>query len=73
VVAAPWNPGTIPRKANERRRGRFSKALYKLRARIEQLINRWLIGSPKDEPGFVTGISGSLRVGPIVAAMRDAV
>jgi len=71
VVAAPWNPGTIPRKANERRRGRFNKALYKLRARIEQLINRWLIGSPKDEPGFVTGISGSLRVGPTVAAMRD--
>ena len=31
---------TIPRKANERRRGRFNKALYKLRARVEQLINR---------------------------------
>ncbi len=31
---------TIPRKANERRRGPFDKQLYKLRARIEQLINR---------------------------------
>lgn len=31
---------TIPRKQNERRRGPFNKALYKLRARIEQLINR---------------------------------
>ncbi len=31
---------TIPRKANERRRGPFDKRLYRLRARIEQLINR---------------------------------
>jgi len=31
---------TIPHKRNERRRGHFDKALYKLRARIEQLINR---------------------------------
>jgi transposase len=31
---------TIPRKANERRRGPFDKELYKLRARVEQLINR---------------------------------
>jgi len=31
---------TIPHKRDERRRGRFDKALYKLRARIEQLINR---------------------------------
>jgi transposase len=31
---------TIPRKRDERRRGRFDKALYKLRARVEQLINR---------------------------------
>jgi transposase len=31
---------TIPRKANERRRGPFDKQLYKLRAKIEQLINR---------------------------------
>jgi transposase len=31
---------TIPRKANERRGGRFDKVLYKLRARVEQLINR---------------------------------
>jgi len=31
---------TIPRKADERRRGPFDKELYKLRARIEQLINR---------------------------------
>jgi transposase len=31
---------TIPRKANERRRAPFNKALYKLRARVEQLINR---------------------------------
>ncbi len=30
----------IPRKANERRRGRFDKQVYKLRARVEQLINR---------------------------------
>jgi transposase len=31
---------TIPRKANERRGGRFDKEIYKLRARVEQLINR---------------------------------
>ena len=31
---------TIPRKANERRRGQFNKAFYKLRARVEHLINR---------------------------------
>lgn len=31
---------TIPRKANERRRGRFNKQLYRLRARVEHLINR---------------------------------
>jgi transposase len=31
---------TIPRKANERRRGAFNKQLYRLRARVEQLINR---------------------------------
>ena len=31
---------TIPRKRDERRRGQFDKALYKLRARVEQLINR---------------------------------
>jgi transposase len=31
---------TIPRKRDERRRGRFDKSLYKLRARVEQLINR---------------------------------
>lgn len=31
---------TIPRKANERRRGPFDKAIYRLRARVEQLINR---------------------------------
>ncbi len=31
---------TIPRKRNERRRGRFDKALYKLRAKVEHLINR---------------------------------
>jgi transposase len=31
---------TIPRKANERRRGPFDKQVYKLRARVEQLINR---------------------------------
>lgn len=31
---------TIPRKANERRHGTFDKQLYKLRARVEQLINR---------------------------------
>ena len=31
---------TIPRKANERRRGAFDKAIYKLRARVEQLIGR---------------------------------
>ena len=31
---------TIPRKRDERRRGPFSKALYKLRARVEHVINR---------------------------------
>lgn len=31
---------TIPRKADERRRGPFDKQLYKLRARVAQLINR---------------------------------
>ena len=31
---------TIPRKANERHRGRFNKELYKLRSRVEHLINR---------------------------------
>jgi transposase len=31
---------TIPRKQNERHRGRFDKALYKLRAKVEHLINR---------------------------------
>jgi transposase len=31
---------TIPRKTNERRRGPFDKQIYKLRARVEQLINR---------------------------------
>ena len=31
---------TIPRKANERRRGPFNKQLYQLRAKVEQLINR---------------------------------
>ncbi len=31
---------TIPRKANEHRRGPFDKPLYKLRAKVEQLINR---------------------------------
>lgn len=32
--------GTIPRKADERRRGPFDKQWYKLRAQVEQLINR---------------------------------
>jgi transposase len=32
--------GTIPRKRDERRRGPFNKALYRLRARVEHLINR---------------------------------
>jgi transposase len=31
---------TIPRKANERRRGPFDKATYRLRNRVERLINR---------------------------------
>jgi transposase len=31
---------TIPHKRNERRRGPFDKALYKLRAKVEHLINR---------------------------------
>jgi len=31
---------TIPRKANKDRRGPFNKHLYRLRARVEHLINR---------------------------------
>ncbi len=31
---------TIPRKKNERHRGRFDKAIYRLRNRVERLINR---------------------------------
>lgn len=31
---------TIPRKATERRGGRFDRALYRLRNRVERLINR---------------------------------
>lgn len=31
---------TIPRRQNERRRGPFDRALYRLRARVECLINR---------------------------------
>jgi len=31
---------TTPRKRDERRRGPFNKALYKLRARVEHLTNR---------------------------------
>jgi transposase len=31
---------TIPRKADERRRGTFDKQVYQLRARVEQFINR---------------------------------
>lgn len=31
---------TIPRKKNERRRGRFDKAIYRMRNRVERLINR---------------------------------
>ena len=31
---------TIPRKKNERRRGRFDKAIYRLRNRVERLITR---------------------------------
>ena len=31
---------TIPRKANERRTGPFDKAIYRLRNRVERLINR---------------------------------
>ncbi len=31
---------TIPRTATERRRGPFDTQLYKLRAKVEQLINR---------------------------------
>ena len=31
---------TIPRRHNERHRGRFDKVLYRLRNRIERLINR---------------------------------
>jgi transposase len=32
--------GTIPRKANERRRGPFDRALYRERNRVERVINR---------------------------------
>ena len=31
---------TIPRKKNEWRRGRFDKAIYRMRNRVERLINR---------------------------------
>ncbi len=31
---------TIPRKTNERRTGRFDRALYRTRNRVERLINR---------------------------------
>jgi transposase len=31
---------TIPRKQNERRRGAFDRAIYRLRNRVERLINR---------------------------------
>ncbi len=31
---------TIPRKKNERRRGRFDNAIYRMRNRVERLINR---------------------------------
>ena len=31
---------TIPRKQNERRTGRFDRAIYRLRTRVERLINR---------------------------------
>ncbi len=31
---------TIPRKANERHRGRFDRASYRQRNRVERLINR---------------------------------
>lgn len=31
---------TIPRRKNERRRGRFDKAIYRMRNRVERLINR---------------------------------
>ncbi len=31
---------TIPRKKNERHRGRFDKAIYRMRNRVERLINR---------------------------------
>jgi transposase len=31
---------TIPRKHNERRRGAFDRAIYRLRNRVERLINR---------------------------------
>ena len=31
---------TIPRKKNERRRGRFDKVIYRMRNRVERLINR---------------------------------
>lgn len=31
---------TIPRRRDERRRGRFDRQMYRLRSRVEQLINR---------------------------------
>lgn len=31
---------TIPRKSNERRRGKFDKSIYRHRNRIERLFNR---------------------------------
>jgi transposase len=31
---------TIPRKQNERRTGPFERAIYRLRERVERLINR---------------------------------
>ena len=31
---------TIPRKANERRRGRFNREISRQRARVEHLFNR---------------------------------
>ena len=35
-----WLSPTIPRKSNERHRGRFDKELYKLRNMVERLFNR---------------------------------
>lgn len=31
---------TIPRKSNERRRGKFDKSIYRQRNRVERLFNR---------------------------------